>query len=271
MSKYKWSGLDEDAAAEQENYIMRKFWCDGTIAARQESHTGILVFTPYAAGSYDLYDFPSTVSLINHRGVSQALIPAAPQTVNKDVVLGWCQPSHKPIVATVRYYIDRIVQVELIVNTNLCLQNLPFLVAVSEEDQEKMADIVDRILQNEVVVFAGLEDLQKIQTMATQTPYIIDKLNSYRKVLEDELLAFLGIDNTGGDNFKSHLTVDVVNANNDLINEYNNIITAEINKWLDGVNKLFGRNISIKDAVVPEAEKVRSIHDGGMKDEEISE
>jgi hypothetical protein len=88
MSKFKWEGLDEEIAAEQENFIMRKFWSDGTIAARVEEKTGVLVFAPYAGYEFNLYDYPSKVNLVNLRGASQQLIPAGPQVVGKDVVLG---------------------------------------------------------------------------------------------------------------------------------------------------------------------------------------
>lgn len=272
MSKFEWSGLDEENAAQQENFIMRKAWSDGLIACRRINNTDNLAFTTWTTQTLNMYDFPETVMLINLRGVSQAIIPATPQVVNKEVVIGWFQPNRKPIQEVVRYYVDRMTQVELIINTNLTLQNMPFLVAVNEEDKERLEDIVNRITRNEIVVYTSMEDLSKVQTMATQTPYIIDKLRAYEQELEDELLAYLGVDNNGGNNYKSHLTVDAVNANNDLINEYNNSITSEMNKWIDQINKLFGRNISIKEAVVPELDKIRSIHDqGGMEDENISE
>ncbi len=247
MTKFKWSGLDEEIKDQQENYIMRKFWSNGTVAAFNIKHTQMLGFTLYNAQTYNMYDYAETIVLTNER--SSALIPMEPQVVNKDAVIGWCMPNHKPIKAIVDWYIDRMVQVDMVTATNLELQKMPFLVAVSEEDRKKMEDIVDRILNNEVVVFADLESLQKVQTLATQTPYIIDKLQDYREQLECELLTVLGIDNNRLN--KTHIAMDAINANNDVINDYGQAIENTIKTWIDKINNVFGKNISIEATSKP--------------------
>ena len=261
MSKFKWNGLD---SAEQENFIMRKMWSDGTLACRYMNDIDTLVFAPYGAAEFNLYDFPSMVNLVNLRGVSQAIIPARPLAVNKEVVLGWAQPNHKPIASIVRYYVDRMVQVDMVINTNLQLQKMPFLVGVDEADKDRMQDVVRRILNNEVVVFLSLEDVQRIQALVTQTPYIIDKLMMHRHALEQELLTYLGIDNNGNESLEqTHVTSDAVNANNDMINDYGYAIEDEIRKWLGRIKDVFGREVTIEAVSRP----VKSVQEES-KDEE---
>lgn len=265
MNKFEWTGLDPELASEQENFIMRKFWSDGTIAVRK-TVGDLLVFAPYAGSYYDLYDFPSKVTLVNLRGAPEAVIPSSLQDVNKDVVIGWCQPNHKSIASIAQYYIDRIVQVEMVLNTNLNLQKMPFLIAVSETDRDALQDIVERILNNEVVIFADLEDLQKIQAVITQTPYIIDKLAQYKNSLENELLSFLGIDNAGSNEKKERLIVDEVNAANDMINAYGGSIEEEINKWLGQIKSVLARDITIKPRNAPVAAVSEGpVSEGGLQ------
>lgn len=258
MSKFKWSGLDEENKEQEENYIMRKGWSDGQIAIRQIKNTDLLAFMPFKAATYNMYDFPETVNLVNERSVSTALIPNTPQIVNKDVVIGYFVPSHKPICDVVRHYCNLMVQAEMVINVNLSLQNMPFLIGVDPEDEKKMRDIVDKILNNEIVVFADLQALQKIQSLVTATPYLVDKLKMYIKTLEEELLTIFGIDNNNGNN-QQNIVIDAINANNDIINQYNYSIVGEMNKWIDRVNKLFNRNISIKNAI--EDSRLKSIHE----------
>lgn len=268
MSKFEWEGLDEGVAEQQENFIMRKFWADGTLAARKMDRIDTLVFAPYAPFEYDLYDFPSKCSLINLRNAPRTMIPEGPQVVGKDVVLGWAQPNHKPISEIVRMYIERMVSVDMVINTNLHLQKMPFLIGVNEADKERLQDVVRRILNNEVVVFASLEDAQRIQALATQTPYIIDKLNDYKQSLEKELLTYLGVDNNGSQSLEqTHVSIDAVNANNDIINDYGEAIEAEINKWLSLIEKVLGRKITIKAKSRP-VESVAEDNQEDMEDEE---
>lgn len=270
MSKFKWEGLDEEIKDQQENFIMRKFWSDGTIAGRKVPSLDVMAYMPYGGMEYDMYDFPSKVTLVNLRDVSQVLVPIEPQVVGKDVVIGWCQPNHKPIEAVVRYYVDRMVQVDMVINTNLNLMKMPFLIGVNEVDKKKMENIVDRILANEVVVFADLEEIQKVQALATQTPYIIDKLNDHKRCLEQELLTYIGVDNNGSESLEqTHVSVDAVNANNDMINAYGHAIEAEIRKWVNELNRVFSRSINFKPVTKP-VSSVKEEPQGGNKNEEVN-
>ena len=88
MAKFKWSGLDEEIAEQQENFIMRKAWSDGLIAAFPIANTNTMGFTTWAPYTFNMYDIPSEVNLINLRGVSSRIIPNTPQVVGKDVVIG---------------------------------------------------------------------------------------------------------------------------------------------------------------------------------------
>ena len=265
MSKFKWEGLDEDVKAQQENFIMRKLWCDGTVCCRHMRDIDVLVFTPYAGFEYDLYDFPSKVTLVNLRNAPLSMVPQEPQTVGKDVVLGWAQPNHKPIAEIVRFYVDRMVQVDMVINTNLNLQKMPFLIGVNETDKEKMHDIVRRILNNETVIFADLEDLQRVQTLVTQTPYVIDKLVEHKRGLEQELMTYMGVDNNGSQSLEqTHVSVDAVNANNDVINDYGNAIQEEIQKWIDQIQRVFSRQLRI----IPMSRPVNTVHEAPKTQEE---
>ena len=206
---------------------------------------------PFATISYNYLDFPETVNLINKRGVSEVIIPSGEQVVNKDVAIVYCLPSHKPIKQLVKYYTDRIAQVEIIINNNLKLQNIPFVIGCNEESKDSMEDIVERILNNELVVYSAVGDINKLQTLSTTAPYLIDKLKSYQVSLENELLTTLGIDNSGVQAKKAQMLVDEVNANNDAINDFGNCIIDELKSWLERANKVLNRNISIEAKTKP--------------------
>lgn len=251
QNKYTWEGLDKEFAREQQNFIMRKFWSDGTVSCRHMSDIDMLVFTPYAVSKYNLYDFPVSVNLINLRGAPLSMVPSGEQIVNKDVVLGWCNPGHKPIAATVEVYVEKLVQVDMVLNTNLILQKMPFLIGVNENDKRRMEDIVSRILNDEVVIFADLDDLAKIQAVITNAPLIVDQLSAYRNVIINELLTILGIDNVGSFTKKERLIVDEVNSTNDLINAYGDAIHDEIQKFISLINSTFGRSVSVKPNSAP--------------------
>ena len=246
MSKFEWNGLDEENKEQQQNYIMKQLWKEGKAAFRNIPNTDLLVICPFTEEQFNIYDYPDTVTLINTRGVSTSIIPAAAQTVNKQVALLYCTPGKDSIQSIADYYIDRIVQVELLINNNLKLQNMPFVIGVEETDKDKFEDIVTRILNNEIVIFSSVGDISRLQTLVTETPYLIDKLKAYEVSLENEFLTMLGVDNSGVSAKKAQMLVDEVNANNDVINDYGRAIEDEMKLWIARINKVLNRNISIK-------------------------
>lgn len=263
MSKFIYNGLDEDQKEQQENYIMRKFWETGTIGVRKLSKIDKLVFMPWTKVESNLYDFPEVVNLVNKRNVAKTLIPAGNQIVNKDVVLIWAMPNHKPIEYLVNYYIERMAQVEIILNNNLKLQSMPYVIGCSEEDKAQLDDIVRRILNDDLVIFTGVNDITKLQTLITQVPFLVDKLRQHQVSLENEIYTILGINNSGVQQKKAQMLVDEVNSNNDSINDFANAIKTEIEKGFAQVERVFGRKITIKE-IEPITESTEDFEDASI-------
>jgi len=154
----------------------------------------------------------------------------------------------------------------MVINTNLQTHKMPFLVGVSPNDIEKAKDIISRILNNEVEVFMDAEDLQLVKSFATETPYIIDKLYSYKTSLENELLTYLGIDNAVADDTKDRLIVDQVNANNQMINANRQGMLECVTEFVDLIKEVLGFEITVKAA----NSNVGSWHES-KKEEKIEE
>lgn len=240
----KTNGLDY----RQEEYVMKKFYGSGTVAAFKIKGIDELGFAPWALQTWDMYDCPETVVLINEH--ASPLTPSKVMTVDKDVCLGYIQRNKKPISLIVDWYIKRIAQVEMVINTNLQLHKMPFLIPVAE-DQAKAQDIVDRILNNELVIFAEDVEPTTFKAVVTGAPYLIDKLHEYKVGLENELKTYLGIDNQGAVEKREQLNLDETNANNADINDGIEGFLDCLNEWADNIRQTLGINISFERASEP--------------------
>lgn len=247
MSKYKWTGLDEDSKEQEQNYIMRQLWKEGSVWIRNIEGTDMIALCPFALNKLNYLDFPETVTLVNKRGAPRQVIPEGIQIVNIDGCMLYATPGHDSISKIVDYYVDRITQVEVLLNNNLKLQNMPFIVGCDETNKKQLQDIVNRILNGELAVFTSVNDINQLQALMTTAPYLLDKLKAYQVSIENELLTVLGINNSGTQAKKAQMLVDEVNANNDVINDYGTSITQEIKAWLDRANKVLGRSIAIEE------------------------
>ena len=254
----EWEG---DISYREIEFVMNKFWSTGKIAMRPLL-AGEKIFTDWTRDSYDWYGNPSTVIMVNEWNAPTSVIPTTPQVVDKDVAIGWVQPNHKPMRMSVDWYIKRIAQVDMVINTNLNLQKIPYMIPVDGTNQARVQNTVQRILNNELFLFVEGADPTLFKAVSTGAPYIIDKLCEYRHGLENELKTLMGIDNQGGYLNREQQNLDTTNSNNDVINMNKMGYVNEINAWCDRCRAL-GRDFRVKPSTKP----VTATHDDTREEE----
>lgn len=207
-----------------------------------------------------MYGAPSTVNLVNERGVSDLLIPSTEQVVGKDVAIGWYQRNHQSVQRFVRIYAQQLADVQMVINTNLNLHKMPFVIITDDEDTAKrIKDCVRRILNNELAVYLNAADKNALSSLNTITPYIIDKLYQYKVDLENELKTYLGLDNNGGYEKKERMLVDEVNSQRATIDDSADNFTDELNDFAVNIKDVIGLEISFKARMKQEQPTVKHI------------
>ena len=258
---------EDNISEEEKKFLLKQLWCDGTIAITKNQFVDVLVYTPYTIMDYNLYEYPETVRLVNLH-MSPLVNANKNYIINKDCVLMWILNSKQSIRSLVDPFIDRIVSVEMIINTNLIAHKLPLLMTISEQDADKARDIINRLLEDEPVLFTDVKDLTNLQAFVSGTPYIIDKLYAYKNSLEAELQTLLGIDNNmSNDTRLEYLTVDQVNSSNILTNNMLKGMLDNMNAAFKKVDELFNINIEVKSNV----EQSSSVHEESEVVENVTE
>lgn len=248
MNSFEWTGLNN----RQKNYVMRQFWDKGTVSAFKIKLIDELGFAPYTVIAWDMYDFATRVQLINKRNVP--FIPTRVQAVDKDVVIGFAQCNQKSVKEICYFYIDRMVAIDMVINTNLTVHKLPFIVKCNPEDMKKFEDLMARVLNDETVIYTDLQQVLEAAAINLTAPYIIDKLYAYRIALENELMSYLGIDNAGTSAKATTETLDEVNANNVLINLCQDQFLTNIKEFTDLISEVLKIQIGVK-LKAPKAEE----------------
>lgn len=256
MNRYKIDGVDYQA----KDFILRQMWGTGTIAAfllagsvgSEEQPNGLVVFTPYAPNDWNIYDFPTSVTLINKKGVKW--IPSSVQVLDKDVVIGWCQRNKKSVKEMADYYIEKIVNIEIVIDINLNAHKMPYIFGVDPEDSRKFEEIYNLLQADNPSIFVAVNEVDKLKALVSGAPYILDKLYDLKHALENELREYFGLNNLGGAEKKEHLITAEVNANNDTIKSSGDCFLDSMTEFFDRVNELFNQNIRIYVEEYNEAE-----------------
>lgn len=248
MNSYKWTGVEY----QEINFIMRKFWSIGSVACYKIKETvgselkpeGQIIFTQYTTSLLNIYDFPIWVNLVNNRNAS--FIPSTQQRVDENVVLGYAQRNFKPIEMIIKYYVKKITDVEMVINTNLIAHKNPLLAVVSDEDENSINEMIDKVLQDDPVIFTSLLNPDKLKQVSVNAQYIIDKLYSYKIALENELKEFLGINSLGSSEKKEHLITSEVEVNNMAIQSSKESVLDCLKEFCERIKKVFGVEISVE-------------------------
>ena len=250
MNNYEFGG---DLDYQQKEYILLQFWSLGQIACFKlsgsegsNSHpNGLGVFCPFAPGWWNIYNWPTKVSLIRTRGYA-SFIPSGLQEVDKDVVIGYAMRNRKPVSAIVESYIERIVDVLMVIRTNLKTHKMPWLIVANPEDQEKLRSLFEKLKEDDPELYVDSDSADSMKALVSGAPYIIDKLYQYAQCLENELREFFGFGNLGVGEKKEHLINSEVEANNAVIEANSNCLVDTIKEFFERCNTTFGFNFSIE-------------------------
>ena len=281
MNKYDFVGLNY----QQKHYIMKKFWSVGTIAvssikSADESLAGLMIdkaidmkedsiiFTPWASGGkYNIYDFPTGVSLINNRGVK--FITPKILEVDKDVVIIYAQKNHKSVFSTIEAKLMEIIDLEMKKRVSLKAQSQPWMYAFSPEDFDQAKAMQEQMENDEPYMFVSLYDVDKAKNLTSGAPFIVDKLQALIDGRVNEILTLLGCNNLGVDEKKEHLVVDEINANNEDVAQSSAGYSDEIREGFERVNSVLGYYVDVIDNNEKFKQDEQFIDEEGSSDENI--
>ena len=123
QSKYEVSG--ECITDESLDYMMRRFWSDGTCALYRIPNTDILGVAQFAPVLYNIWDKPDTLQLITRRDASKMLIPTKTLMNKKDVVIAKIRPDGKPLYPLAKYYANKLSSIDKAIECNLLAVRTP--------------------------------------------------------------------------------------------------------------------------------------------------
>ena len=107
-----------------------------------------------------------------------------------------------------------------------------------------MKQLFEQIEDGEPAIFGNKDlNIENINVLGLNVPYVADKLNEYRYELEREILTFFGLNNSFEK--KERLLVDEVNSNNDFISRNVDLMYQSRLDACKEINEKFGLNIRV--------------------------
>ena len=239
QSKYEVSG--ECITDESLDYMMRRFWSDGTCALYRIPNTNILGVAQYAPVLYNIWDKPDTLQLVNRREASKMLIPTKTMMNKKDVVIAKIRPDGKPLYPLAKYYANKLSSIDKAIECNMLAVRTPWILLADANNIKRINEFMRRYISDELCLTLNPDDVNSIQVLQTTANYIIDKLEVEKTQTLHEALDELGFDNCAETGNRA--IVAEVSINNAATQDINDMYNQCLKQLEDNVKKVLGLEI----------------------------
>ena len=239
QSKYEVSG--DCITDESLDYMMRRFWSDGTCALYRIPNTDMLGVAQFAPVLYNIWDKPDTLQLVNRREASKMLIPTRTLINKKDVVIAKIRPDGKPIYPLAKYYANKLSSIDKAIECNLLAVRTPWILLADASNIKRINEFMRRYIADDICLTLNPDDVNSIQVLQTTANYIIDKLEVEKTQTLHEALDELGFDNCAETGNRA--SVAEVSINSASTQDINDMYNQCLKQLEDNVKKVLGLEI----------------------------
>ena len=236
LDVFRWENLPEGL---QSRFIEKILYEYGECFFYKHKAMGFVCLPVYDTNQMNIYGEYDTGNVMSYNGLINELV-----NYKKDGVHIFNNDLREPTCGYIRDYSDKMTQVELAIKMNIHQQKFPYLISCNKKNELTMKNLYQKISLGDPAIFVhnGI-NIEDLQVLPSQAPYVADKLNEYRFELEREILTFLGINN----NFekKERVIVDEVNSNNEFISRNIEIQFKHRQEACDRINEMFGLNVKV--------------------------
>ena len=167
----------------------------------------------------------------------------------------------------VMHYVKKIVEAERTMDVNIKAVKTPVIFACDDNTALTLKAISAKVDDNVPYLYIDKSiSLNDISTLDTGAKFLCNDLMDYKKSVENELLTFLGLNNTPVDK-KERLITDEAEANDELIASFADLQLEARERACEAINQMYGLNVSVRRKVVDNSDKIEDNSEGGDRDE----
>ena len=260
LSVFEWQGLPETINV---RYLEETLFSKGKCLFFYDDRLGFLSLACSPANDVNVYGEPLMFNVNSY--YYQKTIRA------NDSVLIRNNDIEEPTQYQVSAFANRLTEVERTTDINLKAQKTPLLILTDDKTQLTLKNVYRQYASGEPVIYGdkSIFNSEVLKVFKTDAPYIIDKLDTHKKYLWDEVLTYLGINNSNTEK-KERLIVDEVNANNQNVELNANVMLKTRLEACNEINKKYGSLLKEKVTVRLRTRiEIEEETETGVKDEPI--
>lgn len=234
ISMFGWKNLPEGI---DERFLEMVLFTDGHAVFFKDDELGdYLALQCLINGKLNVYRIP-----INRRAF--AVNGYQKQLTDKDSVIIFNNMLHTNSWLDVKMFAKRLYNLDRIIDVNANAQKTPILIKGNEQQRLTLTNLYKEYDGNAPVIFADKSlDMNALQVISTQAPYVADKIYQLKTQIWNEALTYLGISNVSFQKRERMVSDEVTRSQGGTVASRYSRLNAR-RQACEQINKMFGLNI----------------------------
>lgn len=234
ISMFEWKNLPEGI---DERFLEMVLFTDGQAVFFKDDELGdYLALQCLINGKLNVYRIP-----INRRAF--AVNGYRKQLTDKDSVIIFNNMLHTNSWLDVKMFAKRLYNLDRIIDVNANAQKTPILIKGNETQRLTLTNLYKEYDGNAPVIFADKSlDMNSLQVLSTQAPYVADKIYQLKTQIWNEALTYLGISNVSFQKRERMVSDEVTRSQGGTVASRYSRLNAR-RQACEQINKMFGLNI----------------------------
>ena len=234
ISMFEWKNLPEGI---DERFLEMVLFTDGQAVFFKDDELGdYLALQCLINGKLNVYRIP-----INRRAF--AVNGYQKQLTDKDSVIIFNNMLHTNSWLDVKMFAKRLYNLDRIIDVNANAQKTPILIKGNEQQRLTLMNLYKEYDGNAPVIFADKSlDMNALQVLSTQAPYVADKIYQLKTQIWNEALTYLGISNVSFQKRERMVSDEVTRSQGGTVASRYSRLNAR-RQACEQINKMFGLNI----------------------------
>lgn len=234
ISMFEWKNLPEGI---DERFLEMVLFTDGHAVFFRDDELGdYLALQCLINGKLNVYRIPIKRRAFAVNGYQK-------QLTDKDSVIIFNNMLHTNSWLDVKMFAKRLYNLDRIIDVNANAQKTPILIKGNEQQRLTLTNLYKEYDGNAPVIFADKSlDMNALQVLSTQAPYVADKIYQLKTQIWNEALTYLGISNVSFQKRERMVSDEVTRSQGGTVASRYSRLNAR-RQACEQINKMFGLNI----------------------------